>query len=399
MRQAGRQTVIDADVGYRGLTVNELRFASSTPAFDRPVEVSGSMDGKAFFWPAAAASTASARRARHAPAQQPVPVPADPDLERRRRAAARPPRDAARVPRLHPARSGFTPPFRVLYGGPAVRPEYDFAQQPEVRGQPALALLGPEHRNEAFEPPADTRPIRRTASRADQGRARAGGGCPRRRGLLRPATPYCGIATRPRGGPCARREPAGSRSRRAARPRTGSRRAGAARVRSRLCARAAGGLVLRVPRGHLASHISACHGDKYQKGENLSQLPTSNLRNRALPCVCACTAVDTRCVGCRRLRGGTARAAAPSPSTSSDAVGRKSRCALRRGLDAAGRHRRTELRGGRAGARAGLPQAGLEPARVVRARERERRPDRLRRAGEAGRRALRGRLVPRAAAR
>ena len=48
MRQEGRQTVIDADVRYRGLTVNELRFASSTPAFDRPVEVTGSMDGKAF---------------------------------------------------------------------------------------------------------------------------------------------------------------------------------------------------------------------------------------------------------------------------------------------------------------------------------------------------------------
>ena len=45
----------------------------------------------------------------------------------------------------------------MLYGGPAVRPDYDFAQQPEVRGQPAVAVLGPERRNEAFEPPADTR--------------------------------------------------------------------------------------------------------------------------------------------------------------------------------------------------------------------------------------------------
>ena len=52
---------------------------------------------------------------------------------------------------------GFSPPFRVLYGGPRVRPEYDFAQQPEVEGQPAVAVLGPERRNEAFEPPADTR--------------------------------------------------------------------------------------------------------------------------------------------------------------------------------------------------------------------------------------------------
>jgi hypothetical protein len=45
----------------------------------------------------------------------------------------------------------------VLYGGPPVRPEYDFAQQPAVRGQPVVAVLGPEHPNEDFEPPADTR--------------------------------------------------------------------------------------------------------------------------------------------------------------------------------------------------------------------------------------------------
>ena len=49
VHQEARQTVIDADVGYRGLPVNELRFASSTPAFDRPVEITGSKDGKAFF--------------------------------------------------------------------------------------------------------------------------------------------------------------------------------------------------------------------------------------------------------------------------------------------------------------------------------------------------------------
>lgn len=51
---------------------------------------------------------------------------------------------------------GYRPPYRVLYGGPRVRPEYDFAQQPEVRGTPAEATLGPERANEAFEP-LDTR--------------------------------------------------------------------------------------------------------------------------------------------------------------------------------------------------------------------------------------------------
>ena len=34
---------------------------------------------------------------------------------------------------------GFAPPYRVLYGGPAVPPEYDFAEQPEVPGQPESA--------------------------------------------------------------------------------------------------------------------------------------------------------------------------------------------------------------------------------------------------------------------
>ena len=108
VRQEGRQTVIDADVKYRGLTVNELRFASSTPAFDRPVEVTGSMDGKAFFVGRRRPPVPLRRGGRdHAPARQPVSVPADQDLERRRRAAAGPAGHAAGVSRLHPARSGF----------------------------------------------------------------------------------------------------------------------------------------------------------------------------------------------------------------------------------------------------------------------------------------------------
>jgi hypothetical protein len=49
VRQEGRSTVLDADVKYRGLWVHELRFASATPAFDRPIEIEGSMDGRAYF--------------------------------------------------------------------------------------------------------------------------------------------------------------------------------------------------------------------------------------------------------------------------------------------------------------------------------------------------------------
>ena len=158
MRQEGRQTVIDADLGYRRLTVNELRFASSTPAFDRPVAVSGSMDDKAYF------PAGGGRLYRFGEAgETTVPVNSryrylririsngDDEPLRDLRLTLRAYRDYILLA------PGFAPPYRVLYGGPAVRPEYDFAQQPEVRGQPALAVLGPQRRNEAFEPPADTR--------------------------------------------------------------------------------------------------------------------------------------------------------------------------------------------------------------------------------------------------
>jgi hypothetical protein len=158
VHQVGRRTVIDADVGYRRLTVNELRFASSTPAFDRPVDVTGSMDGKAFF------PAGGGRLYRFGEAgETTVPLASryrylririsngDDEPLRDLRVTLRAYRDYVLLA------PGYAPPYRVLYGGPAVRPEYDFAQQPEVRGQPARATLGPERPNDAFEPPADTR--------------------------------------------------------------------------------------------------------------------------------------------------------------------------------------------------------------------------------------------------
>ena len=160
VRQDDRQTVIDADVKYRGLTVNELRFVSSTPAFDRPVEVTGSMDGKAFFVAGGgrlyrfgeAGETTLPLNSRYRYLRIRISNGDDEPL-RDLRVTLRAYRDYILLA------PGFSPPFRVLYGGPAVRPEYDFAQQPEVRGQPAVVVLGPERRHEAFEPPADTRPF------------------------------------------------------------------------------------------------------------------------------------------------------------------------------------------------------------------------------------------------
>ena len=53
--------------------------------------------------------------------------------------------------------SGFAPPYRVLYGGSVAHPEYDFAEQPEVQGEPQYVVLGPERENESFEAAPDTR--------------------------------------------------------------------------------------------------------------------------------------------------------------------------------------------------------------------------------------------------
>ena len=87
--------------------MHELRFASSTPAFDRAVQVEGSMDGRTFF-PAGGGRVHRFGEVGETtvPAAQPLPLPADPDRERRRRAAARPAGHVARLPRLHPARPG-----------------------------------------------------------------------------------------------------------------------------------------------------------------------------------------------------------------------------------------------------------------------------------------------------
>jgi len=158
VRQEPRRTVIDADVRYRGLWVHELRFVSSTPSFDRSVEIEGSMDGRAFF------PAGGGRLYRFGEAgETTVPLTSRYRYLRLRIANGddEPLADLRLTLRAYRdyvlLAPGFTPPYRVLYGGPGVRPEYDFAQQPDPRGRPAVAVLGPERRNEAFEPPADTR--------------------------------------------------------------------------------------------------------------------------------------------------------------------------------------------------------------------------------------------------
>ena len=157
VRQEDRDTVVEADVRWRGLLVHELRFASSTPAFDRPVEVEGSMDGRSYFVAGGgrlyrfgeAGETTVPLQSRYRYLRIRIANGDDEPL-RDLRVTLRAYRDYILVA------PGFRPPYRVLYGGPRVRPEYDFAQQPEVRGRPAVATLRPERTNEAYDP-VDTR--------------------------------------------------------------------------------------------------------------------------------------------------------------------------------------------------------------------------------------------------
>ena len=139
--------MVDADVGYRGVPVHELRFTSSTPAFDRPVNVYGSMDGRAFF-------VAGGGRLYRFGETRETTLPLDSRYRYLRirigNGDDEPLRDLRVTLRAYRdyilLAPGFAPPYRVLYGGPAVRPDYDFAQQPDVRGTPAVAVLGPERR-------------------------------------------------------------------------------------------------------------------------------------------------------------------------------------------------------------------------------------------------------------
>lgn len=155
VREEEKRTVIDADVRYRGLRVHELRFASTTAAFDRPVNVSGSMDGRTYV------VAGGGRLYRFGEAGE-TTVPIDSRYRYLRirigNGDDEPLRDLRLTLRAYRdyilLAPGFAPPYRVLYGGPRVRPDYDFAQQPEPRAKPAVVALGPERSNEAFEPPA-----------------------------------------------------------------------------------------------------------------------------------------------------------------------------------------------------------------------------------------------------
>jgi hypothetical protein len=158
VRQQARHTLVEADLRYRRVWVHEVRFSSSTPAFDRPVEISGSNDRQAYF-PAGGGRLYRFARS----GETTVPLSSRYRYLRIRIANGDdPPLENLRVTLLASRdyvllAPGFAPPYRVLYGGRVTRPEYDFAEQPEVPRQPEYAALGPERVNEEFEAAPDTR--------------------------------------------------------------------------------------------------------------------------------------------------------------------------------------------------------------------------------------------------
>jgi len=162
-RSNGAGTQFTLDLGTRRVPVTELALSSSTPTYERPLRVEGSNDLKRFL------SLARARIFRfRGSTSAPISFDSrfrylrvtiengdDPPLQRVRLAT----RGPSQAVLLKP---GYEPPFRLLYGGPeVVAPSYEFARIPPPAPRTFLesSQLGPERLNEAFEPPADSRPF------------------------------------------------------------------------------------------------------------------------------------------------------------------------------------------------------------------------------------------------
>jgi hypothetical protein len=157
VRQEGRRTLVEATLPYRNIPVHELRFVTSTPAFDRPLTVEGSMDGRTWF-------PAGGGRLYRFGGERLTSVGLNSRYRRLRLTIENGDDEPLRDLRVRllghrqlvELAPGHTPPYRVLYGAADVAPpDYDFAELP-AETAPRLAALGPERANEAYAPP-DTR--------------------------------------------------------------------------------------------------------------------------------------------------------------------------------------------------------------------------------------------------
>jgi hypothetical protein len=162
VRQRGAVTVVELDLGFSNVPVDEIEVGSSTRRFDRPVTIGASNQRSGF------ASFGSGRLTRF----QTVSFTTVPVRVRGRYLRLQiangddPPLAGLRVTPLAAPRTlllagGFRPPYRLLYGDPSLgAPRYDFAFVPPAEldlERAGSGLLGPEARNPDFEPPADTR--------------------------------------------------------------------------------------------------------------------------------------------------------------------------------------------------------------------------------------------------
>ena len=162
VRQRGTVTVVELDVGFPNVPVDEIRIASTTPRFDRPVTVTASNRRAGFglvgsgrltrFQSVSFTSVPLGARARYLRVE--IANGDDPPLAGLRVSVLAEPRTLLVAP-------GFQPPYRLLYGNPAARaPRYDFAVVPpgELDLRSARAgRLGAEAPNPDYEPPEDTR--------------------------------------------------------------------------------------------------------------------------------------------------------------------------------------------------------------------------------------------------
>jgi hypothetical protein len=166
VRQRGDVTVVELDLRFSNVPVDRIDVESATGRFDRPVTIAASNTRGGF----AVVGTGRLTRFRSVSFTS-VPVRArarylrveiangdDPPLGGLAVTALADPRTLLVAP-------GFAPPYRLLYGDPALRaPSYDFAAVPPAElGLPLARAgrLGAETRNPEYEPPADTRSFAR----------------------------------------------------------------------------------------------------------------------------------------------------------------------------------------------------------------------------------------------
>jgi hypothetical protein len=153
-----RRTRVVLDFGYPHIPITEVRVTSTTPRYERPVEIDVSQDG-VHFTPVAFGRVAAFPGSTQGPLEAQVRGRAvrvtidNGDDEPLAGLKVR----AFDVARAVLAEGGHPRPYRLYYGNARLGPpSYDFARLP-VRAAARSATLGAEQTNAVFQPPEDTR--------------------------------------------------------------------------------------------------------------------------------------------------------------------------------------------------------------------------------------------------